>query len=196
MNIQKTAQEIINSGLSLNVKIRKLADLLLEIPYKRIGSLDPEDMFSESKGSCTPKHVFFAKCLKKLGVEYKFLIIPFYYKNIQVLRSTKFSEKIQALIQAMPISYHIALKVKISEKWSVFDVTWDSKLKGFPCNDNWDGFSDMKFAVVPEDIIEMSSDPRSFEKSMGEKYSEKELGVRKEFYLFFDWFLVEKRGKA
>ena len=51
----------------------------------------------------------------------------------------------------------------------------------------------MILAVNPEKIIERKSDPRVFEKRMWTKYIKIELEKRKEFYEFYDKFLIESR---
>lgn len=189
MNIWKQVSCIINSDLDKERKIRKIIDIIMNIPYKRIWSLNPTDMLSKWCGSCTPKHIFLSQCLTKLDVPVKFLVIPFYYKKIDLNIPNKYHD----LVYSTPISYHIALKAKLKNDWIILDVTWDLKLKGFPINDKWDWKSDMEIWVTPEVIIERKSDPRTFEKRIWLKYTKKELVIRKEFYSFFDEFLVESR---
>ena len=189
MNIRKQANNIINSNIHKDQKVKEIIDLVINIPYKRIWSLNPSDMISKGVWSCTPKHIFLSQCLSKLEIPVKYLIIPFYYKKI----SLPIPEKYQDLVESTPVSYHIALKAKIKDKWIVLDVTWDFKLKWFPLNDKWDWINDMKLWVYPEKIIERKSDPRIFEKRMWSKYTKEELIIRREFYEFFDEFLVKSR---
>ena len=189
MNLSEQAKSIINSNIDKQTKLKELVSLVSEIPYKRIGSLNPSDMVFYGKGSCTPKHVFLAKYLKEIQVPVKFLVIPFYYKKASI----QFPQDQQELIQNMPISYHIALSVEINNRWTILDVTWDSELKSFPINENWDGVSDMNLAVTPEKIIERASDPRHFERKMSLKYSDSDKQIRAQFYHFFDTFLEKSR---
>lgn len=189
MTITQEANAIINSNTTQKEKIIALCRLVREIPYKRIGSLNPVNMVSKGKGSCTPKHVFLAKYLKKMNIPVKFLIIPFYYKKIPL----NYPQSKKNLVNQMPISYHTAIKAKINNKWIIIDVTWDSHLRGFPVNSHWDGKSNMKLAVIAEDIIEKDADPRDFEKNIAKNYSNEEILIRKKFYNFFDTFLIESR---
>ncbi len=184
VNIKENADSILNSNLSKKEKVIKLCEFVREIPYKRIGSLNPKDMVKAGMGSCTPKHIFLASCLKKLGVPLKFLIIPFYYKKLPL----KYSKDTQELVQNMPISYHIALKAKIENKWLIIDVTWNSRLKplGFTVNENWRGDKDMVFGVIPEEIIEKEVDPRKFEKDKAKNYTKDQILARKKFYELLD----------
>jgi hypothetical protein len=59
------------------------------------------------------------------------------------------------------IGLHLALKIKVERKWIYVDATWDPDLEaiGFPVTKNWDGKSDTKFAVPPQEIIEYEELP-------------------------------------
>lgn len=189
MDIRKEADGIINSGTSKEEKVKLLCKLVLEIPYKRIGSINPEDMIREGKGSCTPKHIFLASYLKKLDIPVKFEVILFYYKNQPFI----YPEWAKEIVENMPISHHLALKAKFPDKWTLIDVTWDPKLKGFPRNDNWDGVSDMKLGVRPEEIIEMEGDPREYERRRINEFTMEELEARRKFYKMFDEVFLKGR---
>jgi hypothetical protein len=184
MNIKKQADNILKSPKEKLEKIKLFCDLVREIPYKRIGSLDPQDMVKAGKGSCTPKHIFLATYLKKLDIPVKFLVIPFFYKKLRV----KYPKDKIDIVNKMPIAYHTALKARLDGKWIILDVTWNSNLKkkGFIVNDIWNEKSDMKLGVVPEEIIEKDIDPRKFEKEESKKYTEDELLARKKFYKLLD----------
>lgn len=89
MNIKQKADLIVNSGQKKSEKVRLLCELAREIPYKRVGGLDPDNMVNKKKGSCTQKHIFLAKYLEKLGIPVRFLIAPLsitkiYLLNIQI----------------------------------------------------------------------------------------------------------------
>lgn len=190
MNIRKQANYIIDSHLTKEEKIIKIIELVIDIPYKRIWSLNPSEMILQNAWSCTPKHIFLFQCLSKLNIPVRYLVIPFYYKNSDFV----FPHKYKDLINNMPISYHIALKAKLKDKWLILDVTWDSKLKWFPINNTQHWINNMKLWVCPENIIERKSDPRAFERAMWWKYTKHELIIRKKFYDFFDEFLIDSRS--
>ena len=180
MNVKSEADSILASEGTKKEKIIKLCNLVRDIPYKRIGRLEPEDMIKEGKGSCTPKHVFLASYLKKIGVPLKFLFTPFYYKKL----SLKYPRENMDIVENMPIAYHTALKAEIDGKWRIIDVTWDLPLKslGFAVNEGWGGDSDMKLGVVPEETIEKDVDPSMYEKEKIKQFSENEIRARNKFY--------------
>jgi len=189
MDYQRQIDQVINSNRSQIQKLINICEIIRDIPYARIGSLSPEKMLKVGKGSCTPKHIFLAQNLEKISISSKFLIMPFYYKKLKI----DYPPGNEDLINKMPIAYHVALKINFNGKWINADVTWDSKLKGFPVNYNWNGKNNMKLAVVPEEIIEQSEDPKEFEKKKMKNYNDVELKIRKQFYKFFDSVLEKSR---
>ncbi|HZZ99061.1 MAG TPA: transglutaminase domain-containing protein [Candidatus Saccharimonadia bacterium] len=192
LDIENEANRIISSNTNNLEKVKELCSLLISVPYKRIGSLNPEDMLKIGKGSCTPKHVFLARELQKLGIPIKFLMIPFYYKNMPFA----YRKNIITEVKDMPLSHHVALKAFLNGKWRILDVTWDKDLKGFPLNTDWDGKNDMKLAVIPENIQESEADPRIFEKEKLKHYTANEEQARKNFYKVFDELLEEVRKRS
>jgi len=189
VNIKKKADRIVDSNISQKEKVKELCKLVMEIPYKRVGRVNPEDMVKKGMGSCTPKHIFFASYLRKLGVPVKFVIAHFYYKKLPI----SYPESAKEVVEKMPVAYHLALKAKLSGRWTLIDVTWDSGLKGFPRTENWDGESDMKLAVVPEKIIEIEGDPREYEKDRINEFNEEELKAREKFYKMFNKVFLSGR---
>ena len=181
--------QVFNSNANTETKVRGLCELVRDILYKMTGSVDVADFIKNERGSCTPKHVFLAQNLQELGVPVKFLQIPFYYKDLEV---TLPEDKLD-LVAKVPLCMHTALKAKLSGEWVTIDVTWDSKLQGFPVNSDWDGHSNMKLAVVPHSITELAVAPAEFTKE-SLKYTEEEKEIKQEFYKFFDEFLIASRG--
>lgn len=192
IDLKKRSELILRSSKLKTQKIQDLVLLVQEVPYKRIGSLKVSDMLKAGQGSCTPKHVFFAQCLAELGIPSKFLQIPFYYKNLNI----EYPVGHEKIVEDTPISYHTALKIQLEGKWYVIDVTWDPQLRGFPMTKDWDGESDMKLAVVPEEIIEIECAPDEFKKATGKIYSDEEKLKRKAFYKLFDQILEKARKNA
>jgi len=187
--ILKEVDKIINSNNSKENKIRLICELVRDIPYKVTGSSDPKDIIKNNAGSCTPKHIFLAQCLQKLDVPLKFLAVSYYYEKIPV----KYPEKMMDLVRKMPLTHHTALKIKVDNKWIIIDVTWDSKLKDFQVNKEFDLKSDNILCVIPEEIIEKGSDPNKFKKE-DLKPSEEERKIQKEFYKHFNDFIAESRN--
>ena len=189
MKLTNKANSIIKSRLTKQEKIISLCELVRDIPYENTGSHSLKDLVEKGRGSCTPKHIFLAKYLKKINVPVKFLITPFYYKKLKLA----FPGSKGALLNEMPISYHTCLKARINRKWTIIDVTWDSKLKSFPINKNWNGQTNMKLAVTPESITEIKTDPRIFKRKQIKKYDQEEMRTIVKFYSFFGEFLLKSR---
>jgi len=189
MSLKSQADQIVSREISKAEKVRLLCELVKEIPYSVQSSFDPEDLVKKGTGSCTPKHIFLANYFKKFGMKTKFLVVPFHYYRSKL----KFAPSAMPIVKALPLAYHTALKVKVQEKYVIVDVTWDSKLKGFPINKNWDGLSDMELAVVPEELVETEADPREFTKPLKEKYSTKEKKAIEKFIVFFNKFCEKAR---
>jgi hypothetical protein len=59
--------------------------------------------------------------------------------------------ELRALASAMPVTHHLACRVRINDRWILVDATWDRPLAigGFPVNEHWDGRSDTLCAVKP-----------------------------------------------
>ena len=73
------------------------------------------------------------------------------------------------------VGWHLALKVKIKNKWLYLEAIWDPKLEkaGFPVTKNWDGLSDTKFAFPPKEIIELEkAPPKQIKKLENRKFYE------------------------
>ena len=189
VSIKEQANLILRSSKSKNEKVLALCNLVREIPYSRTLNLDPQGMIRKGTGSCTPKHVFLATYLEKMGVPVKFVIMPLYYRKIPLRYPADKTE----ILNNMPISYHVALKVRIRNKWVLIDVTWDSKLKGFPNSAGWKGEGDTRLAVVPEKIIEVQAEPSRFDKSEFVPYSKSDFASKEPFHRFFDKFLTDSR---
>ena len=189
MSIKEQANLILRSSKSKNEKVLALCDLVREIPYQRTNNLDPQEMLRKGTGSCTPKHIFLATYLEKIGIQVKFVVMSFYYWRMPL----RYPQSKMELVNEMPISYHVALKAKVENKWVLIDVTWDSKLKGFPNSAGWKGEGDMKLAVIPEKIIEVRAEPNRFDKSEFVPYSKSDFASKEPFHRFFDKFLTDSR---
>ncbi len=189
MFLIQEANRIVKLHCPKTIKVKLLCELVREIPYKILENFNPSQMLKEGKGSCTPKHIFLASYLKKIGVPFTFLVISFHFKKANIA----FPRSKLKIVHALPLTYHIALKVKIKNKFKIVDVTWDSKLKGFPINNLWDGESDMILGVTPEKIFETSVDPRIFTKTLKQAFTPQEKEHIKKFVLFFNDFLEKAR---
>lgn len=187
ITVQNKALEIIESPKPLIEKIITLSFLVRDIPYALIGSFDPEIMLKIGKGSCTPKHVLLSQYFGKLGVCFRFVMVPFYWKDMHL----SYPQEKQVLIDNMPLAYHTALQINMNNKWVLVDITWDKALHDFPVNDQWGGTSDMELAVVPAGEFEITKDPIAFKK---EKKRTSEQHNKEPCYVFLNQFIAEKRN--
>lgn len=104
-----------------------------------------EQLLELGKGSCGPKHYLLAEMFRKLNLSV-YATIAFSWNDPDVHHSSEL-RKYAALL---PIA-HLACRVQIGCHWVLVDATWDPPLAkgGFPINDSWDGYSEMKWAVKP-----------------------------------------------
>lgn len=58
---------------------------------------------------------------------------------------------LREIVRRLPVSHHLACRVRIGCRWVLVDATWDPPLAkaGFPVNRNWDGVADMRYAFKP-----------------------------------------------
>lgn len=186
MNLKLKAQQIVDMDISKGQKVMLLCELAREIPYEVLKDFSPAALFKHEKGSCTPKHLFLAECLQAIDVPIKYIVIKHYFHKALIDFPSAFKDQIRVL----PLCNHTALKVKLQGSWYILDITWDSALKGFPTNENWNGSSDMLLAVNPEGILEVSRESLSSPLSI---YTEQEQIKIREFILFLNEFCQKQR---
>lgn len=107
----------------------------------------PEQILSEGKGYCGPKHYLLAEMFRKLGLEVVFATFPFLWNDPDLY----YPPNLRTLAAAVPVANHLACRVRINGKWVLVDATWDPALTkgGFLVNDSWDGLSETRCAVKP-----------------------------------------------
>lgn len=180
---------IVNAKIPQVEKIKQLCTTVRDIPYKVTESLDPADVLKNNAGSCTPKHLLLAQYLKKIGVPLKILAVSYCYNKIPL----NYPESMKRLVEKMPLTHHTALKIKVDNKWVIIDVTWDSNLKEFEVNKEFDLKSDSILCVVPEEIIERGEDPNNYKKeNLNPSQEEREL--QRKFYTEFNKFIADSRN--
>jgi len=126
------------------------------------GTNASEQMLEQNKGFCVPKHHLLGLMLRKLKVPVLYHTYSFRWSDLNVAMP----EKLKKLAKEIPLTYHLACKVLIKEKWVFLDATWDVPLKktGFFVNENWDGKTDTKNAVTP--VEEFISETISLQKAL------------------------------
>ena len=140
----------------------------------------PSGMLQENKGFCVPKHYLLGLMFKKLDTPVEYHTFSFKWKELDI----EYPEEVKVLAGKIPITYHLACKVLIGEKWILLDTTWDSLLKkiNFPVNENWDGESNTLNAVKPIDAF------------AHKKIEDREEALKKQLmrYTFRDKLLLSK----
>ncbi|MFA6332172.1 MAG: hypothetical protein WCX22_04405 [Methanoregula sp.] len=123
-----------------------------DIPYSLVVPITdvtaaPEQILSLGKGYCGPKHYLLAAMFRKLGLDVVYSTFPFLWNDPDL----RYPPELRRLAGAMPVAYHLACRVRINGRWILVDATWDRLLAkgGFPINEHWDGFAEMRCAVNP-----------------------------------------------
>jgi hypothetical protein len=122
------------------------------IPYSLVVPMNdpttgPEQILALGKGYCAPKHYLLAEMFRKLGLEVVFATFPFLWNDPDI----RFPPELRTLAASLPVSHHMACRVRINDRWVLVDATWDPPLAkaGFPVNEHWDGHADTRCAVKP-----------------------------------------------
>ena len=138
-----------------------------DIPYAVIpeinSALHYARIFTVGKGSCTPKHFLLRDMYEKLRLPVLYVVCPFRWSDLEV----DYPAHLRKLVEAMPVSYHLACKVEIGRRLVLVDATVDGRLKrlGLPVNENWNGFGGMLLPVTPvgEEQLFHPSEVRDYE---------------------------------
>ena len=123
-----------------------------DIPYSLIVPMsDPrtsgELLLVAGKGSCGPKHYLLAEMYRKLNLNVMYATTAFSWNEPDF----NYPPELRKQCERLPIAHHLACRVQIGCRWILVDATWDLPLvkAGFPVNDHWDGYSEMRCAVKP-----------------------------------------------
>ena len=139
-------------GLDPRQSLISVFEHVRDIPYSLSPPMSnpntaPEEILAVKKGSCGPKQYLMAEMYRKLGFEVAYATIPFLWNDPEI----RYPPDLKELAPHLPVSYHLACRVRIDDRWVLVDATWDLPLGkvGFPVNDHWDGRSDTRCAVQP-----------------------------------------------
>jgi hypothetical protein len=125
-------------------KIIKIFEKVQKIPYEVCKYEEGDIGKSINCGDCRHKSELLMRLLKKEGFEVKKQDVLFDWADLPLPLET-----IGILKESDTVWKHVALKVKIGDKWIKVDPTWHPSLKkkGFPITENWDGKSDTKLVT-------------------------------------------------
>ena len=139
-------------GLDTRESMISIFSHIRDIPYSLIAPMSdpktsPEQLLMAGKGSCGPKHYLLAEMFRKLNVSVVYATIAFSWNDPDL----HYPPELRKQAAQLPIAYHLAGRVQIGCRWILVDATWDPSLAkaGFPVNDHWDGYSEMRCAVKP-----------------------------------------------
>lgn len=166
--------------------------------------IGPLNLLKEGRGHCASKHFLLGILFGRLGIGIKYVSIPFSWDQPDIL----YPDRLRELAASLPLSYHLACRAFIGERWILVDATWDPPLAaaGFPVNTEWDGHSDTLPAVVPTLVVPPDGDESVSEivhESAGERpelykrarrtYSPEDIARRKEFDEEFNLWVEKVR---
>ena len=139
-------------GLDTRESMISIFSHIRDIPYSLIAPMSdpktsPEQLLMAGKGSCGPKHYLLAEMFRKLNVSVVYATIAFSWNDPDL----HYPSELRKQAARLPIAHHLACRVQIGCRWILVDATWDRPLAkaGFPVNDHWDGYSEMRCAVKP-----------------------------------------------
>ncbi len=139
-------------GLDTRQSMISIFSHIRDIPYSFwITAHDPkkqaEQLLELGKGSCGPKHYLLAEMFRKMNLSVIYATIAFSWNDPDL----HYPSELRKYAALLPIAHHLACRVQIGCRWVLVDATWDPPLArgGFPINDPWDGYSEMKWAVKP-----------------------------------------------
>ncbi|MBU1084440.1 MAG: hypothetical protein ABIG55_04080 [Candidatus Omnitrophota bacterium] len=188
-------------GLSEKKARIRVFENIRDIPYAALPGLfdpvkGPEKMIAGNKGFCSPKHYLLGRMFGMLGIEVRYHVYAFLWRDVLAGRNNT----VGALSAALPITYHMACKAFVGSGWVLLDATWDKALSktGFPVNLVWDGVSDTGLAVEPleEFVNNTAGENEKFLKGRTGVYSLSEKKKLARFSLELNKWLEESRGQS
>ena len=178
------------SGIAARISI---FEKIRDIPYHIDAELfdlgtGPVRMLEENVGTCTPKHNLLGAMFERLGLRVKYCSYPFHWKDTNIT----YGKELQEQIKTLPVTYHLACKVLINDKWVLVDATWDKGLlgSGIPVNTDWDGLSNTILAVklLEEfDYSDAETRDRAVTRKMDEYHLSEKLALSRFSLEFNKW---------
>ncbi|MCD6401992.1 MAG: hypothetical protein J7L73_08715 [Anaerolineales bacterium] len=143
-------------NLPRDQQIVKIFEKVRDIPFGRMGSRDPKDVYERNKGTCSGKNFLLKGLYKTIGVKTKDIICLQRWKDLTWFPDDRYGivnlpdEMKQMLEETEIVDFHNYVKILVDGKWVTIDVTIDLPLKklGFYTTEHWDGKSDMPLCFV------------------------------------------------
>ncbi|MFO8036333.1 MAG: hypothetical protein R6U57_06885 [Anaerolineales bacterium] len=148
-------------NLPLDQQVIEVFEKVRDIPFGRMGSRDPWDVYRRNKGTCSGKNFLLKALYKNLGLETRDMICLQRWKDLtwfpdDTYRIVEFPDELLEMMgETEIVDFHNYLLVQRDGRWVRVDATVDLPLTklGFYTTDEWDGMSDMPLCFVGTDKV-------------------------------------------
>jgi hypothetical protein len=148
-------------GLPLDQQVINIFEHVRDIPFGRMGSRDPKDVYERNKGTCSGKNFLLKALYEGIGLETKDMICLQRWKDLtwfpdDTYRIVDLPEDLLAMLERYEIvDFHNYVAIRREGKWITVDATIDLPLTkmGFYTTEDWDGKSSMPLCFVGTDKI-------------------------------------------
>lgn len=137
--------------LPLDQQVIRIFEKVRDIPFGRMGSRDPWDVYQRNKGTCSGKNFLLKELYEGLGLDTRDMICLQRWKDLtwfpdDTYGIVSFPDDLQEMMgETEIIDFHNYLLVQREKRWVQVDATIDLPLTklGFYTTEDWDGMSDM-----------------------------------------------------
>ena len=142
--------------LAIDRGVVKLFERVRDIPFGRMGSRDPWDVYQRNMGTCSGKHFLLRELYAGLGLEVKDMICLQRWKDLTWFPDDTYGvvdfpdELLEMMEETEIVDFHNYLLVLREGRWVRVDASLDLPLTrlGFYTTEEWDGVSDMPLCFV------------------------------------------------
>lgn len=143
-------------SLPFEQQVIRIFEKIRDIPFGRMGSRDPKDVYERNKGTCSGKNFLLKELYETIGVRTKDIVCLQRWKDLTWFPDDTYGvvdlpdELTQMLETTEIVDFHNYVKILVDGKWVTVDVTIDLPLRklGFYTTEHWDGKTDMPLCFV------------------------------------------------
>lgn len=147
--------------LPLDQQVIGIFEEVRDIPFGRMGSRDPKDVYEKNKGTCSGKNFLLRELYGRIGLRTKDMICLQRWKDLtwfpdDTYGVVEFPDELAQMLQTTEIvDFHNYVKLLAGDRWITVDATIDLPLTklGFHTTEDWDGKSDMPLCFAGTDKI-------------------------------------------
>jgi len=147
--------------LALDQQVIRIFERVRDIPFGRMGSRDPKDVYERNKGTCSGKNLLLRKLYEGIGIRAKDMICLQRWKDLTWFPDDTYGivelpKELQQMLERIEIvDFHNYVAILGDGEWIRVDATIDLPLTkvGFYTTEHWDGRSDMSLCFVGTDKI-------------------------------------------